>query len=176
MRNLKHLKTFESFDTNSLNEAKSALAKRWGGDDESEDFVYSYFIETYINGNFSQLRKMLTDIKQSKKLSTLNAVIKSDGGKYEQEIIDWIDKNTTNDKPDTKKTLNLAKRWGGDDESEDFVYSYFIDTYINGNFSQLRKMLTDIVAAKKLSALKSVIKNAGGEYEQEIIDWVDDNQ
>jgi peptidoglycan hydrolase CwlO-like protein len=51
-------------------------------------------------------------------------------------------------------------------------FEYFVDTFDNGNITQLRTMFKSIKRAKKIKELKSYLKEIG---DTEIIDWILDN-
>jgi hypothetical protein len=57
-------------------------------DDDSHLTSFDYFVETYLNGQFRQLREMLDRIKDDAEYDNLTAFLTDNG--Y-NKIIDWLD-------------------------------------------------------------------------------------
>jgi predicted RNA-binding protein len=75
-----HIKRFESIDDFMDN----------GGTDDEYLETPEYFIETYINGNFSQLHSMLSKFREDGRIGELVDYIEGDNN---SEIINWIARN-----------------------------------------------------------------------------------
>lgn len=85
-------------------------SKHFDKDDEDfndEEYIksFEYFVETYINGQFGQLRKMLKDIVANDQIDELVDYLEEDG--Y-QEIIKWVAKNSASS--EKKATLVGEKK------------------------------------------------------------------
>ena len=79
---MKHVKNFENID--AFMDA--------GGTEDGYLESPEYFIETYINGNYSQLRNMLNNFRSSGRM---------------RELIDYMDETMS----DSSEDLNSLKNW-----------------------------------------------------------------
>lgn len=77
---MRHIKAFENIDS---------FIEQGGTEDEYLESP-DYFIETYFNGNFSQLHNMLSRFRETNSIGDLVDILKD--GKY-YDIIEWIAKN-----------------------------------------------------------------------------------
>lgn len=83
-KDMKHVKTYENID---------AFMDNGGTEDEYLESP-DYFIETYINGQMGQLRKMLAKFRSDDRMEELVDYIKQeDFSSYNDEIIEWVAKN-----------------------------------------------------------------------------------
>lgn len=77
---MKHVKKFENID---------AFIDAGGNEDEYLESP-EYFEETYINGNFSQLRNMLDNFRSNDRIDEVVDYLKEIGN---DELIEWIARN-----------------------------------------------------------------------------------
>ena len=55
-------------------------------------------------------------------------------------------------------------------------YNYFVDTYINWQYGQLREMLENItIAGKRWELVENIKKNELLEYREELLSWISSN-
>ena len=55
-------------------------------------------------------------------------------------------------------------------------YNYFVNTYINGQYGQLREMLENItIAGKRWELVENIKKNELLEYREELLSWISSN-
>ena len=130
-----------------------------------DDFLNSpeYFVETYFNGNFSQLRDMLEEFKEDGRMKELNIYLDEIGN---TEIKNWIIENEESD--------DIIETPTYEHEDEEYLDSpeYFVETYINGNFSQLRDMLKRFKKIGKIKELNTYLNDIDN---TKIKNWVIDN-
>ena len=133
--------------------------------DNDDDFLNSpeYFVETYFNGNFSQLRDMLEEFKEDGRMKELNIYLDEIGN---TEIKNWIIENEESD--------DIIETPTYEHEDEEYLDSpeYFVETYINGNFSQLRDMLKRFKKIGKIKELNTYLNDIDN---TKIKNWVIDN-
>jgi len=62
-----------------------------------------------------------------------------------------------------------------EDDSEENELEYFVDTYYNGQFEQLKNLLSDLKRRNKIKELKKYIDEFGGEKSGDMISWMIEN-
>lgn len=132
-------------------------------DDEIDEDYLEYFLETYINGQYKQLRNMLKKIDEEGMYTKLVKYLTDLDTKLAKECKAWLLDNASDE---------------GDDDSvdiDDEYMEYFLQTYINGQFKQLREMFKEIKNAGKVSAVKSFLNSFDTESANELIEWMTDN-
>ena len=82
-------------------------------------------------------------------------------------------------------TKLLKESWSSDyfdnnsevEREDEFLksFKYFVDTYINGNFGQLKEMLNNIREEGQLKDLRVYIDGLQSEYTTKIKNWIIDN-
>ena len=134
--------------------------------DNDDDFLNSpeYFVETYFNGNFSQLRDMLEEFKEDGRMKELNIYLDEIGN---TEIKNWIIENEESD--------DIIETPTYEHEDEEYLDSpeYFVETYFNGNFSQLRDMLEEFKEDGRMKELNIYLDEIGN---TEIKNWIIENE